>query len=103
MDDYPSLTNNDPPLHKLLRRRRLELRLLQANVADRLDVTPEAVVLWEQGRRRPELGKIPRIARILQLDPKDLCLRALQEYHPAFFRSLFGPPDCMAANMNPAA
>ncbi len=45
MDDYPSLTNNDPPLHKLLRRRRLELQLLQSHIADRLDVTPEAVVL----------------------------------------------------------
>ena len=88
-DDYPSTTTGEPPLHILLRRRREELSLLQADIAEALHVTPEAVTLWEGGRRRMELSKIPRIAEALQIDPKELCARALEEFHPAFYRTLF--------------
>ena len=34
----------------------------QAEVAEALNVSPEAVTLWESGRRRMELSKIPRLA-----------------------------------------
>ena len=37
-----------------------------------------------------ELGKFPRIAATLELDAKELCARALAEYHPGFFATLFG-------------
>jgi len=78
------------PLHVLLRRRREELRLFQAQIAEELHVSPECVGLWECGRRRMELGKIPRIAEALQLDAKELCAKALAEYHPSLFAALFG-------------
>ena len=78
------------PLHILLRRRRLELRLLQADLAEELHVTPECVVLWECGRRRMELSKLPRIAAALHIDAKELCARALAEFHPAVYHALFG-------------
>ena len=97
MNDYPCITTGDPPLHILLRRRREELRMLQADVAERLNVSPEAVTLWEGGRRRMELCKIPRLAQALQMDPKELCTRALEEYHPAFYHSLFGRRGAAAA------
>jgi transcriptional regulator with XRE-family HTH domain len=102
-ESYPSVTTVDPPLHILLRRRRQELHMIQAEVAERLDVTPEAVTLWEGGHRRMELSKIPRVARALQLDPKELCAKALEEYHPAFFRTLFGPRVAAPASITPAA
>ena len=102
MNDYPCFTS-EPPLHILLRRRRQELHMIQADVAERLAVTPEAVTLWEGGHRRMELSKIPRLARALQIDPKELCAKALQEYHPAFFQTLFGPRIVEPASISPAA
>ena len=102
MNDYPCFTT-EPPLHMMLRRRRKELHLRQADVAESLNVTPEAVTLWEGGHRRMELSKIPRLARALQIDPKELCIKALQEYHPAFFQTLFGPRAATPASISPAA
>jgi hypothetical protein len=37
-----------------------------------------------------ELSKIPRIAAALQIDAKELCAKALAEFHPLFYASLFG-------------
>ena len=102
MNDFPCFTT-EPPLHTMLRRRRKELHLRQADVAESLNVTPEAVTLWEGGHRRMELCKIPRLARALQIDPKELCTKALQEYHPAFFQTLFGPRAATPASISPAA
>ena len=100
---YPSRTTVEPPLHVLLRRRRQELSLLQADVAEALNVSPEAVTLWESGRRRMELAKLPRIAEALRLDARELCIQALAEFHPAFFRTLFGPRDAEPVRIHPAA
>ena len=86
------------PLNILLRRRRQELKLMQADVAEALHVTPECITLWEAGRRRMELSKIPRIAVVLQIDPQHLCAKALAEFHPSFFACLFG--DCVIAQAN---
>ena len=72
-----------------IRRRRLELRLKQTDVAAELCVTEEAVGHWESGRRRPELNKIPRLAVVLKADPRELCRKALDEWHPAFYDGLF--------------
>ena len=79
-----------PPLHILLRRRREQLSLLQAQIAEALHVTPECIGQWESGRRRMELGKLPRIAEALQLNAKDLCAKALLEFHPLVHAALFG-------------
>ena len=89
MNKNPTIAVSDPPLHILLRRRRQELSLLQADVAEALHVSPECVTLWEAGRRRMELSKLPRIAATLQIDAKQLCAKALAEFHPLFFRTLF--------------
>jgi transcriptional regulator with XRE-family HTH domain len=78
------------PLHILLRRRREELFLFQAQIAEALHVSPECVGLWECGRRRMELSKLPRIAAALQLDAKELCAKALAEFHPLLYAALFG-------------
>ncbi len=87
MNENQTITSIEP-LHVLLRRRREELGLFQSEVAEAVHVSPEAVTLWEAGRRRPELSKIPRVAEVLELNPKELCARALAEYHPAFYAAL---------------
>ena len=83
-------TITEMPLHILLRRRREELSLLQAQVAEVLHVSPECITQWEFGRRRMELSKLPRIAEALQLNAKELCAKALLEFHPLVHAALFG-------------
>jgi transcriptional regulator with XRE-family HTH domain len=98
MNKTPTITATKIPLHILLRRRRHELRLSQAAVADAIHVSPECITLWESGRRRMELAKLPRIAAVLQLDAKELCAKALAEFHPIFYASLFS--NCAVAPAN---
>ena len=88
MNENPTNTVAEP-LHILLRRRREELSLLQADIAAALHVSPECVTMWEAGRRRMELCKLPRIAAALQINAKQLCAKALAEFHPAFYDTLF--------------
>jgi transcriptional regulator with XRE-family HTH domain len=90
MNQNPTTITARVPLHILLRNRRQELSLLQAQVAETLHVTPECIGQWESGRRRMELSKIPRIAEALQMDAKALCIKALQEFHPLVYATLFG-------------
>jgi DNA-binding XRE family transcriptional regulator len=89
MNENPPTAVTELPLHLLLRRRRQELRLLQADVAEALHVSPECITMWETGRRRMELSKLPRLAAALQIDAKELCAKALAEFHPLFFQTLF--------------
>jgi len=78
------------PLHFLIRRRRQQLGLLQADIAEACHVTPESVTQWEAGRRRMELSKIPRLANALHMNARELCIKALQEFHPPVYHTLFG-------------
>jgi DNA-binding XRE family transcriptional regulator len=84
------ITTPEVPLHVLLRRRRGELSMFQSQIAEALHVTPECIAQWECGRRRMELSKLPRIALALQLDAKELCAKALAEFHPLVYAALFG-------------
>ena len=98
MNHNPTTTTTEVPLHILLRRRREELSLFQSQVAEALHVSPECVTQWEGGRRRMELSKLPRIAVVLQLDAKELCVKALAEFHPLVYAALFGN-DAVPANV----
>jgi len=90
--------NNDLPLNVLLRRRREELFLSQADVAEAVNVTPEAIGMWENARRRMELAKLPRLAAILQLDARELCLQALAEFYPIVHAAIVVHPETAANN-----
>ena len=94
MNEKPIAT--EEPLHNLLRRRREELGLLQSEVAEALHVSAGCVTLWEAGRRRMDLSKLRLIAEILEIDAKELCLKALAEFQPLFSATLFG--DCAIAH-----
>ena len=90
MNQNSTTNTTQVPLHILLRRRREELSLCQAQIAEVLHVTPECIGQWECGRRRMELSKLPRIAAALHLDAKELCAKALLEFHPLVHAALFG-------------
>ena len=89
MNQNPTITATAVPLHILLRLRRQELSLRQAELAEALHVSPECISLWEAGHRRMDLSKIPCIAAALQIDGKELCAQALAEFHPLFYATLF--------------
>jgi len=102
MNENPTITAIEIPLHILLRRRRQELKLVQSKVAEALHVSPECVTLWEAGRRRMDLSKLPRIAVVLQLDPQTLCAKALAEFHPLFYATLLNNCTVVLANIQQA-
>ncbi len=85
MDDRHTLRISD-----LIRDRRFELRLRQADVGLALGITGEAVLAYERGKRTVPLRNVVRLARILQLDPVALGRLALREQAPELFEVLFG-------------
>jgi transcriptional regulator with XRE-family HTH domain len=103
MNENSTITLPEVPLHILLRRRRNELNLLQAEVAEALHVCSAAVTQWESGNRRMELSKLPRIAAALQLDARQLCVAALREFHPLFYATVFGDCATVPGNNRQAA
>jgi transcriptional regulator with XRE-family HTH domain len=87
-------TDQNVRLAEFVRQRRKALQLKQADIAAAMRVEPESVRNWETERRRIELDKLPRLAAILEVNPKDLGRLALFEWHPCFHCAMFGsdPP-----------
>ena len=52
-----------------LRKRRLDLGLLQKQVADRLEVNAMTICNWETNRTSPQLRFVPRILSFLGYNP----------------------------------
>src|SRR3990172_860195 len=66
----PKETDFEPrTLGAHLRRRRLEMKLTQKEVADQLGVVPWTVLNWEKGRTQPLIKFIPAIVGFLGYDP----------------------------------
>lgn len=61
-------------LGTVLRARRLDLRLTQRELADRLNVKPAHIAYLELDRRRPSLSLLSRIADVLGLQRESLIL-----------------------------
>ena len=53
-----------------IRKRRLDLSLLQRDVAGKVGVEVSSVVNWEKGRATPELRYMPAILALLGYDPR---------------------------------
>lgn len=52
-----------------LKRRRLDLKLLQRQVAEEIGCSKASLLNWERGRAEPELRFMPAIIRFLGYDP----------------------------------
>jgi transcriptional regulator with XRE-family HTH domain len=63
---YPKEINS---LGDHLRKRRLDLGLLQREVAERIGVTEATIWKWERQRNQPEIRSIARIIEFLGYDP----------------------------------
>lgn len=53
-------------------KQRQKLKLSQADVAEKLQVSQVAVSMWETGEAMPRADKLPELAKILQCDIADL-------------------------------
>lgn len=52
-----------------LKRRRLDLKILQQQVAEEIGCSKASLLNWERGRAEPELRFMPAIIRFLGCDP----------------------------------
>jgi len=52
-----------------IRKKRLELGLLQKEAADRLGVNPWTILNWEKGHTEPPIASIPAVVKFLGYDP----------------------------------
>lgn len=51
--------------------------------------SPEWTSMIEIGARKLDIDRVPRLAQILQISPKDLAMLAFAQYYPATYRALF--------------
>jgi transcriptional regulator with XRE-family HTH domain len=73
----------------LIRHRREELSLTQAEVAGKIGVTADCITLVELGYRRLDLDRIPTLADALKLDRRHLCREALKARAPQLYQELY--------------
>ena len=66
----PSAAGDPKTIGDHIKKRRLKLRLMQQQVADRLEVHIESVKNWEHGVTSPGIHKIPRIIEFLGYSPE---------------------------------
>jgi transcriptional regulator with XRE-family HTH domain len=67
---YPrSVGAQDVEIGRLVRARRQQLRLSQSNLAERIGVTFQQVQKYENGTNRISIGRLTRIAEVLNVRP----------------------------------
>ncbi len=71
---------------------RESLQQTQAQIAERCAVTPEAISMFETGRRKPSLALLPCLADALRVDRRLLGRFALESRAPELYASLGLPP-----------
>ena len=94
------MRNTDPDpkpeqltLSLLITRRRSEMTLTQAKIANHLGIkSPEYIGLVEHGKRGMDLNKIPLLADVLGFDSGDLVKVYMHEIAPRAYDSLFSLP-----------
>lgn len=71
-----------------LRRARKEKYLTQADVAERLNVTPQAVSKWELGTSMPDIMLLPEIAEIYEIEVQDIFTQNIVSENNFFTRAI---------------
>lgn len=81
---------------KNLKRLRMERKLKQEELAERLNVTRQTVSGWETGRRQPDLDMLQKLAEVLEVDIHELIYGNKPGAYPMYQRkyvaytSIFG-------------
>src|SRR5215469_8858051 len=88
---------NRVELAALLKQRRNDLGLTQQLLARKLGVRASHVALLENGKRRPSLALLVRLAAVLSIDGKELLELAYPEV-----RTLIAPPPKPRAKLGPS-
>ena len=79
---YPSHPMAITPA-EIIQRRRAELGLTQAQLAERLGRAPSTVRRWEKGEATPPDSGVPALANALQVAPRDLAVAfGVEEVEP---------------------
>jgi DNA-binding XRE family transcriptional regulator len=78
------IPQNPKTLGEHIKKRRLELGLFQAQVAEILGVTESTVTNWEKHRSEPMLWLIPKVIEYLGYEPKLLPTQTLGQRIRAF-------------------
>lgn len=71
------------PAGELIARRRKELGLSQEALAEKLDVSRQAVAKWETGQTLPTAERLAELCRLLEVSPAELLGFSAQEETPA--------------------
>ncbi len=82
-------THAQEPFHIFLERHINDSPMKQLEMAEELGFQkPNIISMFKQGKTRVPLHKIPKFAKLLNLDPKSLLIRALSEYEPELLKAL---------------
>ncbi|ELY6624583.1 helix-turn-helix transcriptional regulator [Salmonella enterica] len=60
-------------LKDVLREKRKSLRLKQSEVAEKIGVTTQTYMKWENGVYEPKVSYISKIAKVLEVTEKEIC------------------------------
>lgn len=60
-------------LKDVLKERRKALRLKQSEVAEKIGVTTQTYMKWENGIYEPKISYVTKIAKILNVSEKEIC------------------------------
>lgn len=67
-----SYPENPGTIGEHIRRKRMDMRLLQSDVAKILNVSPDCITYWENNRAQPQVNYFPRIIEFLGFLPFEL-------------------------------
>ncbi|ECN5816652.1 helix-turn-helix transcriptional regulator [Salmonella enterica] len=71
-------------LKNILKERRKALRLKQSEVAEKIGVTTQTYMKWENGIYEPKISYVTKIAKVLKVSEKEICkgeLNKSEEYN----------------------
>jgi hypothetical protein len=85
------MPNNDSPkkFHEFIEERVNSSSVKQTDIASALGYDkPNLVTMFKQGKTKVPLDKVPKFAKVLEIDPKMLLRKWMSEYDPAMLKMI---------------
>jgi transcriptional regulator with XRE-family HTH domain len=67
-----SYPENPTTIGGYIRKKRMDLKLLQSDVANILNVSPDCITNWENNKNQPQVNYFPRIIKFLGFFPFEI-------------------------------